>query len=103
MISKKIKPEKSSFQELFVATWKIKFSLENVSVKDENRKSYPVLHLYMSIEGYIPQLADKIKAESSGGCSLRHFREHELINTRRSWESLGMPKGKLPSTTSTWK
>jgi hypothetical protein len=50
------------------------------------------------IEGYIPQVTDKIKTESSGGYSLRGFRVDELLHTRTSWEALGIAKGKLPGT-----
>ena len=72
--SKKIKPEKATYRELFVALWKIKSQLENTSVKDAKRRPYPVMHLFMMTEGYIPQATDRIKAEFSGGHSLRNFR-----------------------------
>jgi hypothetical protein len=52
----------------------------------------------MMIEGYIPQATDNIKAESSGGHSLRGFGVGELLHTRLSWEAFGIAKGKLPST-----
>ena len=96
--SKKIKPEKATYRELFVALWKIKSQLENVSVRDGKRKPCPVMHLLMMIEGYIPQATDKIKAESSGGHSLRNWRVDELLQNRLSWEAQGIAKGKLPST-----
>ena len=96
--SKKTKPEKANFRELFIALWKIKSQLENVSVRDGKRKPCPVVHLFMMIEGYIPQATDKIKAESSGGHSLKGFRVDELLHTRLSWEAIGIAKGKLPST-----
>ena len=96
--SKKIKPEKATYRELFVALWKIKSQLENISVRDAKRKPCPVMHLFMMIEGYIPQATDKIKAESSGGHSLKGFRVDELLHTRLSWEAIGIAKGKLPRT-----
>ncbi len=72
--SKKTKPDKATFRELFIAVWKIKAQLENVSVRDENCK------------------------QSSGGHSLRGFRVGELLHTRLSWEANGIATGKLPST-----
>ncbi len=52
----------------------------------------------MSIKRYTIESTDKIQDESSGGCSLRGFGVIELLNTRHSWESLGISKGKLLST-----
>jgi len=96
--SKKIKPEKATYRDLFVALWKIKSQLENISVKDAKRRPYPVMHLFMMTEGYIPQSTDCIKAQSSGGNSLKNFRVDELLQNRLSWEAQGIAKGKLPST-----
>ena len=96
--SKKIKPEKATYRELFIALWKIKSQLENISVKDAKRRPYPVMHLFMMTEGYIPQATDSIKAQSSGGNSLKKFRIDELLQNRLSWEAIGIAKGKLPST-----
>jgi hypothetical protein len=98
VLSRKIKPDKASFQERFIVTWKINSVLKNVRFKDENSTPYPVLYLFMSIEGYIPQSTDIFKAESSGGYLLRGFGVNKVLHTRRSWESLGISKGKLPST-----
>jgi hypothetical protein len=96
--SKKTKPDKASFQELFIAIWKIKSQLENVSVRDENRKPCPVMHLLALTEGYIPQANDRISSDSSGGNSLKRWRADELLHDRLSWEAIGIAKGKLPST-----
>ncbi len=52
ILSRKTKPEKASYHELLIAIWNIKSSLENMTVKDENHKPYPVLHLFMLIDGY---------------------------------------------------
>ncbi len=84
--SKKTKPDKATFHELFIALWKIKSRLENVSVKDEKRKPSPVMHFLMMIEGYIPQATHRIKADSSGGHLLRDFRVDTLLHARVSWE-----------------
>ena len=86
MLSKKIKPEKATSQELCVATWQIKSKLVNVSVKDGNRKKCPVLHLFIMVEGCIPQLTVKIKAESSGGHSMKGFTVDDPLHTRLSWQ-----------------
>ena len=59
--SKNTKPDKATLQEPFIALWKIKSQLENVSVRDENRKLYPVMHLFMMIEGYFSQVKDSIR------------------------------------------
>jgi hypothetical protein len=76
--SKKTKPEKANFRELFIELWKIKAQLENVSVRDAKRRPCPVMHLFMMIEGNIPQATDKSKAESSEGHSLKGFGVNEL-------------------------
>ena len=89
--SKNIKPEKSNATEL-------RCHLGNTSVRDGNRKLYPVHPLFMMCEGYIPQASDNINAESSGGHSLRNFRVVDLLHTRLSWEAMGIAKGKLPCT-----
>ena len=49
-ISKKIKPEKSNATEIFLVMWKIKCSVGHTSVRDENRKMFPVNLLYMMTE-----------------------------------------------------
>ena len=97
-VSKKIKPEKSNATDIFLAMWKIKCSVGHTSVRDENRKLFPVHPLYMMTEGYIPQATDRLSAESSGGYSLRNFCEADLLHTRLSWEAMEIAKGKLPST-----
>ena len=96
--SKKTKPDKATFRELSIALWKIKTHLENVRVRDENCKLYPVVHLFMMIGEYIPQATNRIRPEYSGGHSLRGLGVGELLQTRISWEAMGIAKGKLPRT-----
>ena len=97
-ISKKIRPEKSNAKELFLALCKMQNRIGINSLRDENRKLYPVNSLYMATDGYIPQASDNIIVESSGGYSLRNFRVTDFLYTRQSWEAMGVSKGKLPST-----
>ena len=78
--------------------WQMKFSVGHTSVRDENRKLFPVNPLYSMTEGYIPQATDRISAESSGGYSLRNFCVAYLLHTRSSWEAMGISKGKFSST-----
>ena len=96
--SKKIKPDKASLSEVFIAMWMVRWQLGHTSVRDENCKLHPVHHLFMVTEGYIPQTSDNISAESSGGHSLGNFRVFKLLHTRLSWEAMGIAKGKLPGT-----
>jgi hypothetical protein len=90
----RINPRRSSqtIQNIFIALWKTKSQLENVRVRDANCKQYRVMRFFLMIEGYIPQATDKIKAKSSGGYSLRGFREGELPHTILSWEALESPR-----------
>ena len=99
-ISKKIKLENLNAKELILALCKMKNSVGINSVRDENRKLYPVNSLYMMTEGYIPQASDNISVESSGGYSLRNFGVTDFlrVHTRSSWEAMGISKGKLSST-----
>ena len=66
--------------------------------QDGERKPYPVLHLYMMTEGYIPQSTGKIKAESSDGHSLKGFGVGELLHTRQSWEAMRIAKENYQAT-----
>ena len=97
-ISKKINPEKANPTEFFLATWKVRCSVEHTSIRDDKRKVYPVLPLFLMADGYIPQATDRISIETSGGHSLRNFTVSNLLHTRQSWEAVGICKGKLPST-----
>jgi hypothetical protein len=63
MLSKKIKAEKATIQETFVVFWQIKSTLENVSVKDDDRKNYLVSNLLSSTECYIPQRKDHLQSD----------------------------------------
>ena len=83
-ISKKINPEKANATDFFLATWKVRGRVERMSVRDDKRKVYPVLSLFLMAAGYIPQAIDRISIEPSGGHSLRNFRVGELLHTRVS-------------------
>ena len=73
MLSKKIKAEKATIQETFVACWQIKSTLVNVSVKDDDRKNYPVSDWLISMECYIPQRKDNLQSDQSGEFLLTNF------------------------------
>ena len=92
-IFKKIKLEKSNAKELFFVLCKIKNSVRINSVRDENRKWYPLNSLYMMTEGYIPQASDNLSVESSGGYSLRNVCVTDFLHTRSSWEAMEISKG----------
>jgi hypothetical protein len=63
MLSKKIKAEKGTTQETFVACWQMKSTLVNVSVKDDDRKYFPVSDFLSRTECYIPQRKDHLQSD----------------------------------------
>jgi hypothetical protein len=67
MLSKKIKAEKATPQDTFVACWHIKSTLVNVSVKDDDRKNHPVSHLLILLAGCILQKNANLQSDQSGG------------------------------------
>ncbi len=97
MLSRKIKAEKATAQEIFVACWLIKSTLANVSVKDDDRKNYPVADFLSQVECYMSQRNDHLQSDQSGGFLLTNFGVAELLQTKQSWEAMGISKGQLPS------
>ena len=98
MLSKKIKAEKATTKETFVACWIIKSTLANVSVKDDDRKKFPVADFFSQVDCYIPQRKDHLQSDLSGGFLLTKFNITELLHTKPSWEAMGISKGQLPNT-----
>ncbi len=100
MLSKKIKTEKATPQETFMACLHIKSTLVNVpSVNDDDHKNHPVSKMLIRLEGYIPQKNDNLQSDQSGGFLIPNFDVSELCYTKLSWEAMGISKGQLPSTT----
>ena len=76
----------------------IKSSLENVSVKGEDRILYPAATMLILTEGYIQQSTDKVKADSFRWTFNDDFGVEEVLHTRTVWEAMGFALRKIPST-----
>jgi hypothetical protein len=98
MLSKKIKAEKATIQETFVVFWQIKSTLENVSVKDDDRQNHPVSNLYIFTESYVLQKKENLQSGKSGGFLLTNFGV-AVLHTKQLWEAMGISRGQLPITT----
>ncbi len=98
--SKNVRVVKCTSQELFIAMCNVKNELLNKVVKDKERMSIPVIHLFQLTKGYILQAHNKIKAGKGGGYSqrLKNFPLHDVGHTKASWEAMGITKGRLPTT-----
>ncbi len=76
-----------------MACWQIKSTLENVSVKDNDRKNHPVSNSHIASESYILEKKDNLQPDQSSEFLLTNFGVSELLPSKRSWEAMGISKG----------
>ncbi len=69
--------------------------LKHRVVKDQNRRSVPVMNLVQMAEMYVVQSSDNIRITSEGDYSLKTWAPEDFLHTKSTWEKMGILKGQL--------
>jgi hypothetical protein len=96
MTTNRVKLSTGTHKELFNALRSIMQDLKHRVVKDQNRRSVPVMNLVQMAEMYVVPSSDNIRITKSGDYSLKTLAPEEFFHTKSTWEKMGITKGQLP-------
>ena len=96
MTTNRVKLSTGTHKELFNALRSIMQDLKHRVVKDQNRRSVPVMNLVQMAEMYVVQSSDNIRITKSGDYSLKTLAPEDFLHTKSTWEKMGITKGQLP-------
>jgi hypothetical protein len=69
--------------------------LKHRVVKDQNRRSVPVIYLVQMAVMYVVQSSDNIRISRQGDYSLKLLAPEDFFHTESTWEKTGIMKGRL--------
>ncbi len=81
--------------ELFGAIRSIMHDLKHGVVKDQHRRSVPIMNLLQMTELYVVQSSDNVRPTSSGDCSLKRLAPEDFLHIKSTWEKMGITKSML--------
>ena len=98
MKTNRVKLSTGTYKELFTALRNIMQDLKHRVVKDQSRRSVPVMNLVQMAEMYVVQSsqADNIRITKSGDYSLKTLAPADFLHAKSTWEKMGITKGQLP-------
>ena len=96
MTTNRVKLSTGTYKELFTALRNIMQDLKHRVVKDQSRRSVPVMNLVQMAEMYVVQSSDNIRITKSGDYSLKTLAPEDFLHTKSTWEKMGITKGQLP-------
>ena len=97
MTTNRVKLSTATYKELFIAIRNITHKLKHSTVKDQNRRSVPIMNLVQMAELYVAQSSDNVRPTSQGDWSLKGMTAEDWLQVRSSWEKLGILRNHLPN------
>ncbi len=97
MTTNRVKLSTATYKELFTAIRSITHDLKHSVVKDQHRKSVPIMNLVQMAELYVAQSSDNVRPTSQGDWSLKRMAAEDFLQTRSTWERLGILRNHLPN------
>ena len=97
MTTNRVKLSTATYKELFTAIRSITHDLKHSTVKDQNRRSVPIMNLVQMAELYVAQSSDNVRPTPQGDWSLKRMSGEDFLQTRSTWERLGILRNHLPN------
>jgi hypothetical protein len=97
MTTNRVKLSTATYKELFGAIRSIMQDLKHGVVKDQHRRSVPIMNLVQMAELYVVQSSDNVRPTSSGDYSLKRLAPEDFLQTKSTWEKLGITRTHLPN------
>ena len=96
MTTKRVKLSTATYKELFIAVRSILHELKHSTVKNQSRRSVPVMNLVQMSELYVAQSSDNVRPTAQGDWSLKRMGPEDFLRVRSSWEAIGILRNHLP-------
>ncbi len=96
MTTNRVKLSTGTYKELFGAIRAIMQDLRHGVVKEQHRRSVPIMNMVQMAELYIVQSSDNIRITKGGDYSLKSLAPEDFLHTKSTWEKMGITKGQLP-------
>ncbi len=96
MTTNQVKLSTATYKELFGAINSIMHDLRHGVVKDQHRRSVPIMNLVQMAELYVVQSSDNVRVTKDGDYSLKSLAPEDFLHTKSTWEKIGITKGQLP-------
>ena len=93
--TRKLNLNNCAHEELFKAVARIEANLAKTSVRDKNRVAYPVKHISVMAEHYVPSESDNINSTRLGNPQFRDWLPSDFGANKIYWEKKGVTGGKL--------
>ena len=97
MTTNRVKLSTATYKELFGAIRSIKHDLKHSVVKDQHRRSVPIMNMVQMAELYVAQSSDNVRPTSQGDWSIKGMTTEDWLQVRSSWEKLGILRNHLPN------
>ncbi len=86
MTTIRVKLSTATCKELFIAVRSILHELKHSTVKNQSRRSVPVMNLVQMSELYVAQSSDNVRPTAQGDWSLKRMSPEDFLHVRSSWE-----------------
>ena len=93
----RVKLSTATYKELFGAIRSIMHDLKHSVVKDQHRRSVPIMNLVQMAELYVVQSSDNVCPTSSGDYSLKRLAPEDFLHTKSTWEKMGITRNHIPN------
>ena len=97
MTTNRMKLSTATYKELFTAIRSITHDLKHSVVKDQHRRSVPIMNLVQMAELYVVQSSDNVRPTSSGDYSLKRLAPEDFLHTKSTWEKMGITRNHRPN------
>ena len=82
MTTNRVKLSTATYKELFTAIRSITHDLKHSLVKDQHRRSVPIMNLVQMAELYVVQSSDNVRVTKNGDHSLKSLAPYDFLHTR---------------------
>jgi hypothetical protein len=81
MTTNRVKLSTATYKELFGAIRSIMYDLKHGVVKDQHRRSIPIMNLVQMAELYVVQSSENVRLTTSGDYSLKRLAPEDFLHT----------------------